>query len=591
MRLGDDLLDCYQRELAYLHDQGAEFARKYPKVAGRLGLGGGESSDPHTERLIEATAFLAARVHRDLDRDLPQLAASLLDNLCPSLGQPVPSMSVAEIRLDPTQGKVTAGLKVPRHTLLSTRAGDGQTCHLRTAWETVLWPLQVVEVRVSEGRLLRIRLRCDEGTDLGELELDRLRLHLHGDAGSTMPLYELLVSGVSALAVQTGDGQRHVLDARHWREVGFADDEDVLPRPPHAPPAYALLQEYFAFPRKFQFFEIGGLRGRLGRGRECELCLTIQGATERLARLDARVLRTGCVPIVNLFPRTSEPVRLDGQRHEYRLVADRHREGITEVHSVLSVQVSDPAAERPQQVPPYAALDPQDPVHAAGVFWAARREASVRADLPGSDVWLSLVDPGLAPARPDAPVAWARLLCTNRRLAEQIAAGTRLRAEGLSSALQVQCLYPPTPQRDAPLAGEAMWRLVALLRLNHGSLVGTTGAGPAQGAEALRSMLRLFADDSARDLAQIRGLRSLHARPCTARIGQDAWRGHCRGTDVQLEFDEDAYVGGSPLLLAAVLARFFALYTTLNSFVRLTVRRRDETWKQWAPISGHQTLL
>ena len=131
-----------------------------------------------------------------------------------------------------------------------------------------------------------------------------------------------------------------------------------------------------------------------------------------------------------------------------------------------------------------------------------------------------------------------------------------------------------------------MWRLVSLLRLNHQSLV-----GGANGVQTLRDMLTLFASNSARDLAQIKGVQSLEARGVTARLGTDAWRGYCRGTEVILGFDEAAFVGGSPLLLSAVLARFFALYTTVNSFVRLTARRNSEDWKQWEPMCGHQPLL
>ena len=183
-------------------------------------------------------------------------------------------------------------------------------------------------------------------------------------------------------------------------------------------------------------------------------------------------------------------------------------------------------------------------------------------------------------------MVFARLLCTNRRLAEQLEAGTALQVEGLSAALQARCLYAPSAQRPAPMAASAQWRLVALLRLNHGALV-----DGSDGAETLRGLLRLFGDDSARDLAQVRGLSAVAARPATARIGQDAWRGHCRGTEVDLSFDEEAFVGGSPLLLSAVLARFFALYTTINAFVRLRVRRRDEVWHQWPPMSGHQALV
>lgn len=584
MRISDDLLAFYQRELVYLRDQGGEFARKYPQIAQRLALGDAESPDPHTERLIQAQAFLAARVHRDLEREFPQFATSLLEHVCPSLSQPVPSMSVAELRLDPSQGKVTAGFRVPRHTSLLAHDSKGLPCRMRTAWDSLLWPLQVVETRLVDGSQLSIRLRCDEGNDLAELELDSLRLHLYGEWTQTMPLYELLVSGVTGLSILTAEGQHHRLGPRHWHELGFADGEQVLPEAPHAAPAYTLLQEYFAFPRKFLFFEVSGLRNRLGRGREVELRLELAPDAPKPRQVDSQALRTGCVPIINLFNRTSEPLRIDQRRHEYLLLADRQRESSTEIHSILAVHAWDAENERSEQVPSFGALDPD--AEGSGVFWSARREPSLRPDTQGSDIWLAFMDPGRQGKSPRQPIVHANLLCTNRGLVEQMPPGSLLRPENLPGSLQVRCLYQPSAQRPAPLAAQVMWQLVTLLRLNHGSLV-----DGSHDAAALRSMLMLFSAQGSSDLTQIRGLRALHARPGTAHIGRDAWRGYCRGTDVSVEFDEAAFAGGSPLLLSAVLARFFALYTTVNTFVRLSVLRRGEVWKQWPPMTGQQTLL
>lgn len=584
MHAEDDLLEYYKRELAYLKNQGADFARRYPKVANRLAFHGTESLDPHTERLIEANAFLAARVHRDLDREFPKIATELLEQLCPSLMQPVPSMSVAGLELDATQGKVTAGYLVPRHTSLVVRSTGSEVCRLRTAWDTVLWPLRIADVRVTDGACLRIQIQCLEGIDLQELSLERLQFHLFGDWMNTMPLYELLVSAVVGVSLVSGSGQTHTLPLSAWRELGYARDEAVLPNPLHAAPAYGLMQEYFTCPRKFHFFEIQGLAGRLGSGRQFELRLQLDRSVRFLRGLDAQSFRLGCVPVINLFTRTSEPLTIDHRQHEYMLVADHQHESTTEIHSIVSVVASDPNADRPIKVPAFAAQDTWDARD--GVFWTARREASLRKDISGTDMFLSFVDPHNAGVRPAQPVVYAQLLCTNRRLAEQISAGTLLRAENISSAPKIVCLYEPSPQRDPPLNSATLWKLVSLLRLNHQSLV-----DGSNGIETLRDMLALFASDSARDLAQIRGLRSLQAHGVTARLGTEAWRGYCRGTEVVLSFDEEAYAGGSPLLLAAVLARFFALYTTINSFVRLKVRRGDEDWKQWAPMSGYQHLI
>ena len=41
------MLDYYNRELAYVSEQGAEFADQIPKVAARLGMRGIEVADPY----------------------------------------------------------------------------------------------------------------------------------------------------------------------------------------------------------------------------------------------------------------------------------------------------------------------------------------------------------------------------------------------------------------------------------------------------------------------------------------------------------------------------------------------------------------
>src|ERR687894_2831394 len=97
----DELLHYYERELSYLRRTGAEFARRYPKVASRLLLEPTKCDDPHVERLLEGFAFLAARVHLKLDDDFSEITAALLNVVHPHYVRPIPAMSLVELRLDP----------------------------------------------------------------------------------------------------------------------------------------------------------------------------------------------------------------------------------------------------------------------------------------------------------------------------------------------------------------------------------------------------------------------------------------------------------------------------------------------------------
>ena len=88
--MSDQLLPYYERELKFIRQMAAEFAEKYPKVAGRLLLQPDTCEDPHVERLIEAFALLAGRVHHKLDDEFPEITEALLDVLYPHYLRPVP---------------------------------------------------------------------------------------------------------------------------------------------------------------------------------------------------------------------------------------------------------------------------------------------------------------------------------------------------------------------------------------------------------------------------------------------------------------------------------------------------------------------
>src|ERR1700738_5066817 len=141
----DDLLLYYERELTYLRQTGAQFAEKYPKVASRLILEADKCEDPHVERLLEAFAFLAARVHLKIDDEFPEITEALLGIVYPHLIRPIPSSTIAQLHLDPDKGKLTSGLTIERNAVLYSRPVDGVPCKFRTCYDTTLWPVAVAD--------------------------------------------------------------------------------------------------------------------------------------------------------------------------------------------------------------------------------------------------------------------------------------------------------------------------------------------------------------------------------------------------------------------------------------------------------------
>ncbi len=355
--MSDELYQYYEQELAFFRQMAGEFAQKYPKIAGRLQLE--ETTDPHVERLIEAVALLTSRVRRKIDDEFPEVVESLLNMLYPHYLRPLPPMAVAQFRFDPQQTRPTEPSVIPAGATLSSRASGGLECTFRTAYPVTVWPMRVtgaslVSVAAAQAaslpqeasQVLRIQLEMFGDLPPAALKIPYLRFFLNGDGTPLHLLYELLF--VHAIRVQLrprapqGPTEPVVLGADCIRPVGFAMDQGLLDYSDRSFLGYRLLQEYFHFPQKFFFFDLAGLDSKsldgLGRSFEALIFLRDSELREQMPSIaqavNADTFQLGCTPIVNLFERSAETIRVSHAVTEYRVVPDRHRHSSMEVYSV-----------------------------------------------------------------------------------------------------------------------------------------------------------------------------------------------------------------------------------------------------------------
>lgn len=610
----DDLLQYYERELSYIRQLGAEFAEKYPKIASRLILEPSKCEDPHVERLLEGFAFLAARVHLKLDDEFPEISESLFHILYPHYVRPIPSMSIVQFHVDPDQGKQTAGFNIPRESLLYSRPVAGVPCKFRTSFNTTLWPVSVEAAEwktpdrirpalraASEAMaVLRLELRCFQDVSFDKLDLENLRFYISGEGNLAHTVYELLANNCRQMIVRdpTPNSKRPslTLPGSMVRPAGFEEDETMLPYPRRSFAGYRLLQEYFAFPQKFLFFDLAGFdRIRAaGFGQRIEILFLISPfeRAERQQSLEVNVspdtFRLGCSPIVNLFPQTAEPILLDQKRHEYMVVPDARRQQTTETFSIDDVVGVTPHSSGTVHYTPLYSYH-----HAAAAkdnaFWYAnRRPCGWRTD-SGTDVYVSFVDLSGRPAYPDEDAMTLRLTCFNRDLPSRLPFGHEngdFELEGGGPIKKVIALVKPTSVIQPPLGKALHWRLISQLSLNYLSITGD--------ASALREILRLhnFSGSAYLD-RQIQGITEVTSGPCLTQITSEDGVSFVRGRKVSIEFDEEEFTGGGVYLFANLIDRFLGLYVSLNSFSILSARckQRKTILREWEPRAGNRVLL
>lgn len=603
----DELLTYYNRELTYVKRLTAEFAQKYPKIAGRLLVDQtGKTEDPHVERLIESFAFLAARIHLKLDDEFPEITESLLQILYPHYLAPVPSMSVVQFTLDPEQGKLSTGYTIDRQRRLLSKVGGDVTCKFRTCYPVTLWPLDVQAVRLDvpapagpDGRqsaaAIALTLRTFRDVKFADLQIDSLRFFLSGESQLVHRLYEIIFRHCAAVDVHAPGAAPVSLGANPIAEVGFGKDEGILPYSNRSFLGYRLLQEYFHFPEKFLFFDVTGLAAlrRLGATSEATLVLRLDQVPKLDHKLEPQHFRLGCAPIVNLFQQPAEPIRLDHAHTEYQVVPDVRRQRSTEVYSVDAVTTISPSTGQSVAFQPFYSFKHSFDRQKQHTFWHAARRPSPRKDDPGTDVFLTLVDLDFRPRRPATDVITMSVTCTNRDVPGSL---PFLDPDGdfnLDSAAPIRricCLVKPTGTVRPPLRHGAQWRLISHLSLNFLSPV--DGAGEND-PEVLQELLKLY-DFSESDVVQqqILGLTGVSSRQVWRRIRSERGSGFARGMEATLEFNEAAYVGAGVYLFASVLEKFLGLYVSVNAFSEMiaTTKQRGEL-QHWPPRSGLQALL
>ena len=627
------LLGLYESELAFVRDMGSEFAAEYPKIASRLDLGSTEVADPYVERLLEGFAFLTARIQLKMAAEFPTFTQSLLQMVYPHYLAPTPAMAVVRFRPDAAGIRgAPQGVTLPAGTALRSLLGteDQTNCEFRTGHAVQLLPIELAEAEYissaaavaalglpeQRGVKAAIRLRLKAAGELvfNKIGLERLSMFLGGPEGSRMRLYEQLVANVAAIYVRPTARplpwqERLPADAVQAR--GFDQADALLPLAPQSFDGYRLLQEYYAMPERFLFVDIDGLDRAAVRcsGNELDIVLLMTRSEPALAAgFGVEHLKLFCAPAINLFARRSDRINLSEREAEHLIVPDRMRPLDFEVFSVRGVEGYAADGSPPQPFMPFYAANDLSRNPGLRSYYMLRRQPrqlssrsrqrGPRSSYLGHETLISLVDPEAAPFRHSLRQLGLDLLCTNRDLPLSMPVGkqhTDFTITVSAPVASVRCEVGPTAPRPCRSDGDYAWRFISHLGLNYLSLTDTEAGGGAasQGAASLRELLRLYVPSTTSPAArQVESLLSVVPHPVVRRIPGAGPVAVGRGLEVTLSMDEGSLGGGGGILLAAVLARFFAKYVSINAFAETVLRspERGEVMRWPMQIGLRPTL-
>ena len=582
----------YQDELAYLRELGKEFAQAYPALAPMLADRGG---DPDVERLLEGFAFLTGRIRQKLDDELPELILAIAQLLFPQLIRSLPSATILE--LTPLQNALREPRVVPAGTEFDSTPVDGVRCRFRSATdcELVPWTLQNPKLEtVASGPQLKFELVSATGAPIAQFAPEKLRIFLSGDERESLTLLTWLAQHTSAITLSTpatteGPASELSLDGACITLPGF-EDAPLFPTGESAFPGFRLLQEYYTLPAKFSFAEIKGL-SRVAELTPEATSITITIRFDRrvpgIQQLRADALKLHCVPIVNVFALTAEPIRVLAEREQFLVRPAGLRTGQGEVYSIEQVRGVASGTFQRSEIPSFFDFSHGGSTGAQNrVYYSTHLRASVVGD--GADLYVSLGTAENSGVVPDLDVLSIDLLATNGRLASGLRAGEIATATASSPPFaKFRNLTAVTTYVAPPLGQELQWRATAHSAMNLRSLTEL---------DVLRSVLSVYnlnaiADRQAARASELRvaALRDVRVKPA-----ERLYRGiPVRGLQIDVDLDESGFAGdGDLFLFGAILERVFSHYVSLNSFSKTSIfALQTKATYQWPARSGNLTML
>ncbi|MCA9128726.1 MAG: type VI secretion system baseplate subunit TssF, partial [Planctomycetales bacterium] len=537
--MSDELLRYYNSELQYLRRQGDQFAQTHPEVAAHLRFGSEGDNDPYVGRLVEAFAYLNARTRLKIEDEFPEIAGSLLDIILPHYQRPIPSVCIAQLALDKSQAEQFDGYQVDRLSAVESDPVNGEPCRFRTCYPVTCWPFTVQDVTLrgvpieapssvhqkQALGLLKITLATfNSNVSFAKFNTSKIRFFINLNSPFSYHFYEMIFSSVLGVSAASSpkDPKAVSLAAGAVQQVGFELDQGLVEYPPQSFPGYRLLSEYFAFPDKFLFFDVD-IKGALAKNESSQLELFFY-LNKRWQDLEPHIqtdsVRLGCTPIVNLFEKRAEPIRLSHFDSSYTIVPDARRPLAHEIYSIDEVTGLSSSGES-REFEPFYSFRHQAQRREHAYWHASRRDLETNSELArGTEMEISFVDLDFDPLEAANWTIDVETTCTNRNLPARLPFATgqlRFHLEGGGAIERIVALTKPTPPLRPPLGQSLRWRVVSHLSLNHLSLVDSD-----EGALALRELLALYdfrGDETT--ASSVMGLTNVSGKPIMGRVPGD----------------------------------------------------------------------
>lgn len=543
----------FRKELDYLHKSKELLLNKYPKLAPFLAH---NSNDPDVGHIIESLAILSGKIHKELDANIPFIAESLMNIISPNYTNSMPSVCMQEFMLN--KDSKSNMLIIPKNTTIKSIPINGVSCEFKNIYDVYVYPLYISNVFVgSEGRDSMLTLDIDiskEDISFNDINLGSLTIYLGSEVYSANTLLLWLTQYLKDIILISYDSNEQIrITPQALQHIGLQDNESLIDNDDVGFSSFALLQELFLLPEKFHFIKLNNLYPtQTFKTKKIGIKFIFNKDLPKDCLPKTRDFSLSVSPIVNLFNMQTEPILLDHSRNGYRIFIDRTHNTSYSVIKVLKVKAHSTDLGR-RILKNYNSFERFSFLENNTDFYAISnkidsqgehyKEISFYANIRNKET-ISI----------DA-------LCSNNNLPTTLKLGDIKEIKDYKD-ISTHNISIPTNIRHVDIGNNTIWDFIATLCFNYQTMISK---------ESFLSVVKIYSTMlSSQDFFEIISNSLLDIKSQTTyRINGFITQ---RGILTSMYIDDSKfYCIGEVYKIGLVFSRFFASFTSINSFCELCI--------------------
>lgn len=573
-----DNIFYFQQELSHLYAEREKFVKKFPKLAPFLAY---DSKDPDIERMIENFAILTARIHQEMDQNIPHIAESLINIVAPNYTNALPSFCLQEFSFD-KDNKETK-VFIPKGSSVKSIPIGKCICEFKTVYDIYLYPLVINDILLGSDRqyyTMDLKFEVDrKDLTIKDLNLDKIHLYLGDDiyTSSTLLLYiHLYLKELKLVCLDTKE--TFYLNPHNIKPMGLNSQESMLSYNDLGFEAFSLLREYFFLPEKFNFVIIEGLDVLENcKGKCFELEFKFSKALPKNCIFRKEMFSLSMTPIVNIFEKSAEPLINKHDKDSYRIFIDRMQLESYEIIQVKQVKAHNSNGER-------RILKNYDSFERFGFLQEEKEEfysISNRTNSKGE----TYKEIEFFSKTSYEETITIDTICCNKNLPSKLKIGDINSCDVKS--VKTKNVKTPSIMREVLVNGNLLWKLVSMLSFSYKTMLDKTSflsvlesysfVNDAENNEVIKLFKKAIVDIKGRDTYLVDGIVTK------------------RGiiTTISIKDSEFYSLGlGEIYRFGLVMSRFFASFASVNSFCEVEVKCLDSNETLHYPASfGKKDLI